>query len=492
MERLSEVMALKWLSREYGMVIFGMVAKYCLEIDEDNQVLEGLCPERIAFSDDWNKTWVIKTKRPSTSYAYYPPEYLAGDSWDSACTVFALSAIAYRFLTGDYPYIGSEITDEVLSMKKEYVQQKRSECIVLDAKKVPPAYRDFLIKGLALNRWARYQNLDDAADDYSGLADKICLGESTTPSPQAQEPIPEGLKTMMLQHVSTEESILNVHTAEEGGRGLDDLAGLQELKECLRNGPLAILKAPEKAKRYKLSLPNGILLYGPPGCGKTTVAKAFAAECRMNYAIVRAQDVASTSYGGTPILVKKLFSEAEKHAPIVLILDECEVLFPDRSNPELIKIAENTNAFLSELCSAADRGVFIVATTNKPDRIDSAILRSGRMDKRIYVPLPDEETRVELFNIYLSGRPVKGKFDFQKLSNLTSAGYISSDIQQICEDAACRAFCSDSCITQELIEQIIQEGGPTVHPRELKSYEDSRQILEPRKYQRQNNHIGFR
>ena len=287
------------------------------------------------------------------------------------------------------------------------------------------------------------------------------------------------------------EFCLDIRTEESGN--LDNLVGLYDQKRIFRNGFLAIMKNPQKAKEYKLELPNGYILYGPPGCGKTFFAKMLAAESQMKYAIINAQDIASTWVHGTQKLIKQLFEQAAAHAPIILIFDELETMVPNRNHPDNIKVAEDTNAFLSELNTCAERGIFVLGTTNRPQFMDSAILRSGRFDKKIYFPLPDEQTRTEIFRSYLQNRPIKGCIDYQKLSELTSSGYISSDIRLICDEAAMRAFFDDVLITQELLEQVIHEGGPSVSQKELRTYEESRKYLEPAsKHSQYMSHIGFR
>ena len=159
----------------------------------------------------------------------------------------------------------------------------------------------------------------------------------------------------------------------------------------------------------------------------------------------------------------------------------------------MVKTAEDTNAFLSEMNNCGERGIFLIGTTNRPQFMDSAILRSGRFDKRVYVPLPDEQTRKEIFHVYLAGRPIDKHIDCQRLSRLTSGGYISSDICQICDEAAARAFHEDAIITQQLLEQVIREGGPSVNKTELKTYEESRKHIDPAiRHTASLNQIGFR
>ena len=290
-----------------------------------------------------------------------------------------------------------------------------------------------------------------------------------------EAPTPPDFLNMLAQRSSTEFT-LNVQTPDEGN--LDDLVGLSDLKDYLRNYVLAIMKNPEKAQKYKLTIPNGLLLYGPTGCGKTTVAEKFAAEAQMKYSIIHSADVGSTLVHGTPLLVQQLFDQAAMFAPIILIFDEIDSLVPQRNHPDNTKVAEDTSAFL---------------TAMNPQFMDSAILRSGRLGKKVYVPLPDEQTRTEMFHMYLEDRPIASGIDYQALGKLTSAGYISSDIVQICNDAAQKAFERDVIITQDIIEGVIRNGGPTVSKNELRSYEEARRYVDPTaKYSPYINQIGFR
>lgn len=477
-----------------------------------DELFEGVNPNSILVNDNWKErielVEVVKSPPPHTDYAYYPTEYLQGKPWDSSCTVFALFSILYKLMTGQIPYV-NQLPETLLNSEegiKLLLKARKNQ--LLDLSLVPPALRGIFAKGLSTPRKYRYKSIDAFIDDFMVLF-PVALeqmidfytfqaSQEPTPNQDSDIEIDETIGTFEQQidyfkqiTSSQTEFFLPIQKDTEGN--LDDLVGLHDLKQYLRQGVLAIMKNPEKARKYKLAIPNGILLYGPPGCGKTTIAQKFAAECQMNYAIVNAQDIASTFIHGTQRLVKQLFLQAEQNAPIVLILDEIETMVPNRNDPSMAKMAEDTNAFLSEMNNCGERGIFLIGTTNRPQFMDSAILRSGRFDKRVYVPLPDEQTRKEIFHAYLAGRPIDKNIDCQRLSRLTSGGYISSDIRQICDEAAARAFHEDAFITQQLLEQVIREGGPSVNKNELKTYEESRKHIDPAIHHTASlNQIGFR
>jgi len=251
-------------------------------------------------------------------------------------------------------------------------------------------------------------------------------------------------------------------------RGFDNIAGMKELKQTLIAEVINPLRDPEKFKKFKVSIPNGILLYGPPGCGKTFIVRKLSEELGYNFFEVKHSDLATPFIHGSVGNIGKVFEMAKQNAPAIIFFDEISGLVPDRQNlhDSSSHKEEEINEFLIQLNDAADNNILVVGATNYINRIDQAILRPGRMDKKIHVPPPDKEARMELFNLGLSGRPHDKNIDFDKLVKLTD-GYSSADIiEGIVEGAARLAANLDKqSIDQELLEQEVKKVKPVEEER---------------------------
>ena len=188
-------------------------------------------------------------------------------------------------------------------------------------------------------------------------------------------------------------------------------------------------------------------------------------------------DVASSYVHGSQEKIAQLFKQAEKNAPIVICFDEFDALVPDRSTPAANQTSSEVNEFLTQLNNCSKRGIFVIGTTNRPDKIDPAILRTGRIDKLVYVPLPDQEARKEMFSLHLEGRPYASDIDFVRLSEL-SDGYIASDIAFVVNDAAMVAAFTDKEISQKLLEESISSTHPSLNKETLSIYETIRSKME--------------
>jgi len=252
--------------------------------------------------------------------------------------------------------------------------------------------------------------------------------------------------------------------------GFQDVAGMESLKENLRKRIIWVLKDREKAQKYRLSPPNGMLLYGPPGCGKTFFAKKFAEESGFHYVLVNGSDLSSIYIHGTQGKIGELFDDAEKNAPTIICFDEFDSLVPSRAADFSSPRNEEVNEFLSQLNNCSDRGIFVIGTTNRMDIIDPAILRKGRLDLKVEIPAPDTLTRKEIFAIHLKGRPLEEGIDIGRLADLTD-GYASSDIAYIVNEAAIEAALADEPITYSHLERAVK-----ANPSSLGSINGQRKI----------------
>jgi len=256
-------------------------------------------------------------------------------------------------------------------------------------------------------------------------------------------------------------------------RGFDCVAGMKPLKSLLINEVIEPLLNPEKYKKFKLGIPNGILLFGPPGCGKTFIVKKLAEELGYNFIELNPSSVATPYVHGAVGNIGKVFEMAKLQAPSIVFIDEIEGLVPKReelgSHADVKK--EEVNEFLLQLNNAGANKILVVGATNRPHMIDTAILRSGRMDKRIYIGPPDIEARRDLFRISLSGRPYDKDIDFEKLAKMTE-NYVGSDLELVVTEAARMTVAQDkNMIDEKILIDAIKKFNPSVSVGELEYYD---------------------
>jgi SpoVK/Ycf46/Vps4 family AAA+-type ATPase len=230
--------------------------------------------------------------------------------------------------------------------------------------------------------------------------------------------------------------VRDAHEAERPALALADVAGMTEVKARLEAAFLAPLRNPELRRLYHKSLRGGLLLYGPPGCGKTFIARAVAGELGAQFMTVSFADVIDMYVGQSERNIRQLFASARKISPCVLFLDEVDAIGQKRSQLRNSAMRTAVNQLLLELddVSAANEGVFILGASNHPWDVDSALRRPGRFDRMLLVLPPDAPAREAVFRFHLRDRPVAG-IELTRLAALTD-GYSAADIAHACESAA--------------------------------------------------------
>ena len=253
------------------------------------------------------------------------------------------------------------------------------------------------------------------------------------------------------------------------GKGFSAIAGMHELKEQMQVEVIDALHNPEEYAKYGLTIPNGMLLYGPPGCGKTFFAKHFAEEVGFNFMFIKPSSLKSRFVNATQENIAQMFKDAEENAPTIIFIDEMNELVPNRDSDVHEMARGAVNEMLAQMDRTGEKGIFIIGATNYPNMIDPAILRAGRLDKKYYIGTPDFEARKLMFELYLESRPYDFGLDYDKLAQLTE-DYVSSDIEMIINDASRIALRQKSKITMAILEDVISKTKPSLTAYELKKY----------------------
>ncbi|PNX76462.1 cell division cycle protein 48, partial [Trifolium pratense] len=234
----------------------------------------------------------------------------------------------------------------------------------------------------------------------------------------------------------------------------EDIGGLENVKRELQETVQYPVEHPEKFEKFGMSPSKGVLFYGPPGCGKTLLAKAIANECQANFISVKGPELLTMWFGESEANVREIFDKARQSAPCVLFFDELDSIATQRGSSigDAGGAADRVlNQLLTEMDGmSAKKTVFIIGATNRPDIIDSALLRPGRLDQLIYIPLPDYDSRHSIFKSCLRKSPIAKDVDLRALANYTQ-GFSGADITEICQRACKYAIRED-------IEKDIEQG----------------------------------
>jgi len=224
----------------------------------------------------------------------------------------------------------------------------------------------------------------------------------------------------------------------------EDVGGLEDVKQNLREAVEWPLTKPEVFKRMGINAPRGILLYGPPGTGKTLLAKAVAHESKANFISIKGPEVMSKWVGESEKAVRELFKKARQVAPTIVFLDELDAIAPRRGTYSGSHV---TDSVVNQMLTSIDglesmEGVIVIAATNRPDIIDQGLLRPGRFDRLILTRAPDLNARFEIFKIHSKDMPLSKDVDLKKLAELCE-NYSGADIEALCREAAMLAVRSD-------------------------------------------------
>lgn len=221
-----------------------------------------------------------------------------------------------------------------------------------------------------------------------------------------------------------------------------DIGDLESAKQSLKEMVEWPLKHPDAFKRMGIKPPKGILLYGLPGTGKTLLAKAVATESQANFIAIRGPEIYSKWVGESEKHLRDIFRKARQVAPCIIFVDEIDALAPKRGRTT--DSSGVTERVVNQLLSEVDglqglEGVVVVAATNRPDIIDTGLLRTGRFDRHLYVPTPDKDARLMILKVHTRDMPLDKDVNLNKLADMT-AGYVGSDIEAICKEAAINAL----------------------------------------------------
>ncbi len=308
--------------------------------------------------------------------------------------------------------------------------QKYAEAIVTTKKILT------ILKGLELSAPQEVKDVwRKTAESYRTLLEKLEKTPKQIAAIPGQEETPDG----SIGAVDLPKDCAEMFSsASKSTLGFNDLAGLEQVKEDLKDSIELPLKYPDKWQKLGVKSISGLLLYGPPGCGKTYVAKCASGQFNIRLLVADPSVVMSKYVGESEKVVAKLFKCARKAAPAIVFVDEVDKLIPLESKGS--EVPQRVEAqFLQEMSGIKPESNFIVVmATNEPWNLNPAIIRPGRIDRWVYVPEPDRETRQRIFELNLSGLTISGEVSYYKLAAMTEPTdtrcYAASDITAICED----------------------------------------------------------
>ncbi len=400
--------------------------------------------------------------RTQPSLYYCAPEML-NNSAKVESDVFSLGALLYCLLCGTFPWHG-EITNPNINSETfvaDLLNSRNKKLRFNALEGVDEHVRITVIKSLLPQAATRFKNVDEFR---SALSKEMAISVADVETQERRQVI-----------------------KRTPGLGFDKIAGMEVIKSMIKDDVIMPLLHPEKNKEYGIEPPNGVLFYGPPGCGKTFFAECLADEVGFNFIKVKPSDVGSQYVHGGQEKISQLFKDAKENAPTILFLDEMDAMIPSRDGSAGHHYESEVNEWLVQINNCSQAEVFIIGATNRLNKIDTAVLRSGRFDRKIHIPIPDQECREALFKLHLGKRPkvLDENLDYKMFAQKTE-GFVCSDITLIVNDAARLAARKQVKIGNEILLGIISNTVGSVNEEEIKDYNN--ELVEEQK----RNPIGFR
>jgi transitional endoplasmic reticulum ATPase len=239
----------------------------------------------------------------------------------------------------------------------------------------------------------------------------------------------------------------------------DDIGGLEETKRQLQEMILYPLEHPDKFLKFGMNPSKGVLFYGPPGCGKTLLAKAIATECSSNFISVKGPELLTMWFGESEANVREIFDKARQSAPCVLFFDELDSIGISRGKG-VGGGGEAADRVINQLLTEMDgigvkKNVFVVGATNRPDILDEALLRPGRLDQLIYIPLPDHKSRISILKAILRKTPIDPKINLDFIGQITE-GFSGADLKELCNQV-CKSAVKEAIEAQQQRDALLKE-----------------------------------
>ena len=387
------------------------------------------------------------------------PEYFHG-KFTELSEVYAIGALMYEMLFGIEPWaINVDMLDKTMRTLV-LLKMKRKPLLIPSLNGLNPSNELMTIIGKATEYQPekRYQSLED---------------------------LRTAISRQLYSSVKDKEQYRNICR----GNGFADIAGMDDLKEKIRYDIIDVLNDSERAKELGITIPNGILLYGPPGCGKTFFAEKCAEEMQCHFMYVKCSDVASPYIHGGQEKIARLFEEAREKSPTLLFLDEVDALLRTRTKQQNASESGEINEFLCQINNCGESGVFVIAATNMPEEIDEAALRAGRLERKYYIGVPDVQTIEKLLEIQLRKR----KTDSINIKEVAKhlQGRVAADVKLLVDVAARLAFHNHCSISTQLLIEAVRTTPPSVSKAVIEEHLRIKEKFEQKQIEGKRRRIGF-